>query len=87
MDVQMPEMDGFEATRAIRAWEREHSVARAPIIAMTAHAIAGYREQCLQQGMDDYLTKPLRKDLLLQTVRRYLDDMDGAGGNAGPEVP
>jgi signal transduction histidine kinase/CheY-like chemotaxis protein len=87
MDVQMPEMDGFEATRAIRSWEQEHNVGRAPIIAMTAHAIAGYREQCLQQGMDDYLTKPLRKDLLLQTVRRYLDDVDRAGENAGPDVP
>ncbi|MDE2484201.1 MAG: response regulator [candidate division NC10 bacterium] len=87
MDVQMPEMDGFEATQAIRAWEREHNVGRAPIIAMTAHAIAGYREQCLQQGMDDYLTKPLRKDLLLQTVRRYLDELDGAGEDTVQEVP
>jgi len=76
MDVQMPEMDGFEATRAIRAWEREHHVGRAPIIAMTAHAIAGYREQCLTQGMDDYLTKPLKKDLLLATVARYLTDYE-----------
>ena len=76
MDVQMPEMDGFEATRAIRAWEREHNVGRAPIIAMTAHAIAGYREQCLQQGMDDYITKPLKKDLLLATVARYLADYE-----------
>ncbi|WP_337288540.1 response regulator [Candidatus Methylomirabilis sp.] len=72
MDVQMPEMDGFEATRTIRAWEREHGVGRAPIIAMTAHAIAGYREQCLQQGMDDYLAKPLKKELMLATVARYL---------------
>lgn len=76
MDVQMPEMDGFEATRSIRSWEREHGVGRAPIIAMTAHAIAGYREQCLEQGMDDYLSKPLKKDLLLQTVRRYLGDYE-----------
>jgi CheY-like chemotaxis protein len=74
MDVQMPGMDGFEATRAIRAWEREHTVGRAPIIAMTAHAFAGYREQCLAQGMDDYLAKPLRKEVLLETVGRYLAD-------------
>lgn len=72
MDVQMPEMDGFEATRAIRAWEREHNVGRVPIIALTAHAIAGYREQCLQQGMDDYLTKPLKKQVLLDMVGHYL---------------
>ena len=76
MDVQMPEMDGFEATRTIRAWEREHNVGRTPIIALTAHAIAGYREQCLQLGMDDYLTKPLKKDLLLATVARYLADYE-----------
>ena len=76
MDVQMPEMDGFEATRAIRAWEREHNVGRVPIIALTAHAIAGYREQCLTQGMDDYLTKPLKKDLMLATVARYLADYE-----------
>ncbi|NJD68994.1 MAG: response regulator [candidate division NC10 bacterium] len=77
MDVQMPEMDGFEATRAIRSWEREHDVGRTPIIAMTAYAATGYREQCLQQGMDDYLAKPLKRDLLLQTVRRYLNDTSG----------
>lgn len=76
MDVQMPEMDGFEATRTIRAWEREHGVGRAPIIAMTAHAIAGYREQCLQQGMDDYLAKPLKKELMLATVARHLADYE-----------
>lgn len=87
MDVQMPEMDGFEATRTIRAWEREHNVGRAPIIAMTAHAIAGYREQCLEQGMNDYLTKPLKKDLLLQTVRRYLGDLKNTAENITPKVP
>lgn len=83
MDVQMPEMDGFEATRTIRAWEREHNVGRTPIIAMTAHAIAGYREQCLQQGMNDYLTKPLKKDLLLQTVERYLASSEEADKDTG----
>ena len=87
MDVQMPEMDGFEATRIIRAWEREHNVGQTPIIAMTAHAIAGYREQCLQQGMTDYLTKPLKKDLLLQTVGRYLDNSEEAGEDTGSKVP
>jgi two-component system sensor histidine kinase/response regulator len=67
MDVQMPEMDGFEATRRIRERERttgEH----VPIIAMTAHAMKGDRERCLQEGMDGYISKPLRPNELFESV-------------------
>ena len=67
MDVQMPEMSGLEATAAIR--EREQALGgHIPIVAMTAHAMAGDREQCLAAGMDAYVSKPLRLDELLAVV-------------------
>jgi two-component system sensor histidine kinase/response regulator len=69
MDVQMPEMDGFEAAKAIRALERE-SGAHIPIIAMTAYAMTGDRERCLEAGMDGYISKPIRARELLSAVEK-----------------
>ena len=70
MDCQMPKMDGFEASRRIRAGEGPDR--RIPIIAMTANAMVGDKEQCLAAGMDDYVPKPVRAEAILQALKRCL---------------
>jgi signal transduction histidine kinase/DNA-binding response OmpR family regulator len=69
MDCQMPEMDGFEATRAIR--EAEAEAAHVPIVALTAHAMRHDRDQCLRAGMDDYVSKPFERDDLARQLERW----------------
>jgi signal transduction histidine kinase/CheY-like chemotaxis protein len=79
MDVQMPEMDGFEATAAIRFVEKmghEH----VPIVAMTAHAMTGDRERCLAAGMDDYLSKPISAKALFEVINRVAGRPSQANG-------
>jgi signal transduction histidine kinase/DNA-binding response OmpR family regulator/HAMP domain-containing protein len=77
MDVQMPEMDGFAATAAIRARERTTGT-HTPIVAMTAHAMKGDRERCLEAGMDAYVAKPLRREELFATIESLVDPPRGA---------
>lgn len=69
MDVQMPEMDGFEATRAIREeWQND---SRPWIIAMTANAMRGDREKCLEVGMNDYISKPIQIEAIERSLRQF----------------
>lgn len=72
MDVQMPELDGYEATETIRKIEKERGQDQIPIIALTAGAIKGERERCLQAGMNHFLTKPIDKPLLIAALQQYL---------------
>ena len=72
MDVQMPIMDGHEATRIIRAWEIESGKTRTPIISLTAHAIREEIDKCMAAGCDAHLSKPVKKADLIETIRRYV---------------
>jgi len=72
MDCQMPEMDGFEATRRIREQERKSGQGRIPIIAVTANALEGDREACLACGMDDFIAKPFKREVLLKAIKQWL---------------
>ena len=73
MDVQMPEMDGLDATRTIRTDERIHG-GHVPIVAMTAHAMKGDRERCLAAGMDGYVAKPVRARELLEAIQQVVKE-------------
>lgn len=86
MDCQMPAMDGFEATRAIRASEgRRGDGSRIPIIALTANAIKGDRERCLEAGMDDYLSKPVDAATVLDKIAKFTGNVVAAADATQPQ--
>jgi len=72
MDVQMPNMDGYAATQAIRDWERVQNLPPTPIIALTAGTVQGERQRCLEAGMDDYLSKPMKAEELKALLEKHL---------------
>jgi len=86
MDVQMPEMDGLEATRKIRSSE-QHTGVHIPIVAMTAHALIGDRERCLETGMDAYVAKPIRADELFDTIEALFAAPGTAPASPAPLQP
>jgi CheY-like chemotaxis protein len=73
MDCQMPVMDGYAATRAIRAWEAASGAAHVPVVALTAGAFDEDRERCIAAGMDDFLTKPVHLDELEAKLAKWLN--------------
>ncbi len=88
MDCQMPELDGFAATREIRAWEASVALSSGarplPIIAVTAHAMEGDRERCLEAGMDDHLTKPFSRTRLVEMIDRWVEHPRAATVSENP---
>lgn len=74
MDIQMPEMDGFTATRKIREFEEQNNLPRTPIVGMTAHALVGDRDKCMEAGMDAYLPKPIVEADLRATILAHLPE-------------
>ena len=85
MDVQMPEMGGFEATRAIRAHEKQTG-GHVPIVAMTAHAMKGDKERCLEAGMDAYISKPVQAEELAQVIGQVVAE-PSKGASAAFDLP
>ncbi len=96
MDCQMPDLDGFEATGLIRQWEQQSGRPRLPIVALTANAVKGDRQRCLDAGMDGYVSKPIDTPQLIETIQALLegDDVNRAaaaneadGGDPQPSQP
>jgi len=77
MDIQMPEMNGMEATKAIRRYEEQPATRHIPIVAMTANAMKGDRETYLEAGMDDYIAKPIKRELVFASIEKWVFREEG----------
>lgn len=72
MDINMPKMDGFQASRLIRAFEKDNpSIQKIPILALTANVLDDFKLKCDQAGMDEFLTKPIKRDLVFKTLQKW----------------
>jgi len=71
MDIEMPEMDGYEAARKIRDWERKHGADPTPIVALTAHALKEHEEKSIAAGCNAHVLKPIKKETLLKTIATH----------------
>lgn len=87
MDIQMPQMNGIEATQVIRRLEQEREATPIPIVAFTANVLESYHEECLAAGMNDYLTKPVRKEQLFAALARLLFEKTPPPPQTAPKAP
>src|SRR6266852_1229830 len=84
MDIQMPNVDGYEATERIRGWEREHGRARTPVVALTASALEDAADRTRAAGCDAHVTKPVKKSTLLNAIRDAVEGKPPNGKRADP---
>ena len=86
MDIAMPVMDGIEATKQIKLYEAENGLKHIPIVAVTANALKGDRERFMSQGLDEYCTKPIKKDILAGMLEKFIPEKRvGASGTSAPQ--
>lgn len=81
MDIRMPEMDGLEVTERFRDWEEENEMDRTPVIALTAQALAENRQESLDAGCDEHLSKPIRENKLISTIQKFVSKQTDPGGS------
>ena len=87
MDMEMPVMDGLEATRAIRAWEKEKNLAPTIIVALTAHVFSEHRKMCTEAGCNGFMAKPIKKKVLLETLYQFSKEAQQREKRAGTAEP